>query len=1241
MVIWKTFFSKVSPLLALLFLLFSATSLFPDLSSWESYNEAGERAVEQGLYAEAEEMFQAALREADNFGPLDPRLAASLNNLASLYLLQGKYSQAEPIFLRALEIQEKILSPNHPEIAAILNNLGELYNAQGKYDRAEELFQQALEIREKTLGPDRQEVSTSLKNLAQLYYTKGKYSTAEKLYQRSLSIQVKALGAENPVVAETLNELAKLHAAQGNYGLADTTYKRALALQENAYGVEHPKLAETLNNIGRFYMELGRYTRAEPFLKRALDMNEHFLGQDNLKLAASLNDLAELYKILGSLTSAESLYLRALEIKEKFLGPVHPEIATSLNNLGGLFKLQGKYAQAEAIYLRSLETMNLVAEKDNPILAGTMRDLAVLYQAQGRYAKAESIFTQVLEIRKTALDPEHPLTAKSISDLGLLYYAQGKYAQAETFNKRALGILEKSLGSEHPDVAVSLTNLAKLYVARGKLDAAEGLFKRALNILGKKLGQDHPGVASLMTNLAILYKHLREYSEAETLQIQSLAVLEKSFGPEHPDVAASLNNLGEIYRIQGKFDRAEPILKRALEISQKVLGQSHPNSAMMLWNLAELYRLQGQYAAAEPLYDLALAYGEMALGKNHPHVANCLTGKAVIEIARNRPIQALSYLRRAIFIDDYMLDNVFSIASERDKFSFLATVAHRFEMMQSLVSRKLSTDEKAVRTAFEVALRRKGVVLDALSRERMALLFSDDPKLVEIAKRIQVVAARFSSLTLGGPKELTSELYINQLAELEAEKEQLEEELARMSKVYATSRRSKQVNIDRLREAMEPGNVLVEYVGFRLFDFLATDNKIWGGEHYLVFVLTADRNSVPKLIDLGEAEPIDDAVRAFRREITMAPRSINLHGEKRAERQLAEKGALLYELAISPIMEAVGESSVIYLATDGELNLIPFGVLQDDNGRYLAENYRFLYLSCGRDLLRFTSDEVSGQDVLVIADPDYDSPHATLIKEYKQSADAQSSPDRLEHLQRSVDFEQYEWYPLPGTRQEAEAIINIFSGQQVLSFLGTQAREEVIKGLRSPRILHMATHGFFLEERDWSGLLEKEKGTQSYLTKGSSGLSEPLTLIVENPLLRSGLVLAGANRLGQESSLQEGEDGVLTALEISGIPLWGTELVVLSACETGVGEARRGEGVFGLRRAFQLSGSRTVVMTLWSIPDIETASLITNFYGRLNEGVGKARALHEASLSMMEARRKQYGAAHPLFWGAFICIGEF
>ena len=266
---------------------------------------------------------------------------------------------------------------------------------------------------------------------------------------------------------------------------------------------------------------------------------------------------------------------------------------------------------------------------------------------------------------------------------------------------------------------------------------------------------------------------------------------------------------------------------------------------------------------------------------------------------------------------------------------------------------------------------------------------------------------------------------------------------------------------------------------------------------------------------------------------------------------------------------------------------------------------------------------------MLLGDPDYD---------LKRGAGVESQDEGSQEGPRSNDLRVGKWSPLPGTRKEAEAVVKALDGARVRLRLGADAREDSVKAANAPRVLHLATHGFFLEDQEW-----QDEGA-SHAARGFSApetslIPRPLPVGIENPLLRSGLVFAGANQMSR--ALPEGEDdGIFTALEATGLNLQGTDLVVLSACETGVGETRRGEGVFGLRRAFQLAGARTVVMSLWSVPDEETATLMGDFYERMASGEGKSRALQDAMLAQMRSRREEHGAAHPFYWGAFVSVGE-
>ena len=373
-------------------------------------------------------------------GPRDPAVAQSVNNLALLYYVQGKYDLVEPLFRRAIAIHEEAYGPEDPEVATNLSNLALLYVAQSRHDEAESLYLRAIAIDEKALGPDDPNLATDLENLATVYDDQGCYDEAESLYVRALAIWEKALGPEHPEVGTGLNNLAQLYGTQGRYAEAEPLHRRALAIGEKALGPEHPDVATSLNNLAELYRLQGRHAEVEPLYERALAIRRKALGKDHPLTAQSMNNLALAYQSLGRGGDAEPLFERALAIDEKALGSEHPDVATDLNNL------------------------------------------AVLYQVQGRYAEAERLHERALAIFEKAFGPDHPRVALSLSGVALAYGRRGRREEAERLYRRSLAIREQTHGPEHPDMAVSLTDIARLVDAQGRHDEALGLIRRATAI---------------------------------------------------------------------------------------------------------------------------------------------------------------------------------------------------------------------------------------------------------------------------------------------------------------------------------------------------------------------------------------------------------------------------------------------------------------------------------------------------------------------------------------------------------------------------------------------------------------------------------------------------------------------------------------------------------------------------------------------------------------------------------------
>jgi CHAT domain-containing protein len=436
--------------------------------------------------------------------------------------------------------------------------------------------------------------------------------------------------------------------------------------------------------------------------------------------------------------------------------------------------------------------------------------------------------------------------------------------------------------------------------------------------------------------------------------------------------------------------------------------------------------------------------------------------------------------------------------------------------------------------------------------------------------------------------------------------------------------------------ALPEGAALVEFVRYLVYDFLAVaarGESEWKPSRYLAFVLLAGRPDSPQMVDLGEAEPIDRMIATFRaattgEDDTRGARDLGAVAaaptSAPTSRPVAD-GADLYAAVFSPLLPALQGRTRLLLAPDGDLSRLAFEVLPSSPGRRLIDDYHVSYLGAGRDVVRFAtaSTTAAPHEPIVVADPDFDLGRAA----------ARAGDTAMETARHSRDFsrESMHFGRLPGTRVEGERIAAMLG---VTPWLDTSALEARLKSCRSPRILHLATHGFFLANQNAAGT-GGHRGLGAWSEAATAGPAAKLGVDLENPLLRSGLALAGANTWCRGGTPPEGaEDGILTAEDVSGLDLGGTEMVVLSACETGLGEVRTGEGVFGLRRAFVLAGARTLVMSLWKVPDEQTQELMEDFYRRVLQGQPRAEALRDAQLAL-KARYPD-----PLYWGAFICQGD-
>jgi CHAT domain-containing protein/Tfp pilus assembly protein PilF len=985
--------------------------------------------------------------------------------------------------------------------------------------------------------------------------------------------------------ARRLNtEFVRLYNA-GNYDEARSLAERVLEIRERVLGSEHPDVAQALNSLAVFYGDIGDYARAEPLYERALTIREKSLGLEHIDVAITLSDLANLYKDRGYYAKAEQLYQRALTIWEKSLGPEHPDVATTLGDLAGL------------------------------------------YQDKGYYAEAEPLLQRVLIIKERALGQEHLHVGISLNNLANLYLFKGDYATAEPFYQRSLVILEKVLGPEHPDLATSLDNLALLYRNRGDYAKAEQILQRTLTIREKALGQEHPGLARSLNSLAFLYMKKGDYERAEPFYQRALAIREKALGPKHPDVAASLNNLGTLYLTKGDYERAEPFYRRALAIREKALGPEHPYLANSLNDLASLYCKRGNYAEAKPIYERALAIREKSLGPEHPDVADSLNNLARLYAAKGDITQAITILSRANAVYERNFADNLAIGSERQKLAYLDIFSKHTDYMLSLQSQAAPNDPEALNLAFTTLLQRKGRGLDAMTDTIATLRRKATPQDQELLSQLIETRSRLAALTLKVSDATKPDIYRTQVKPLEDEVDELEGKLSSRSAKFRANKQP--VTLAAVQAALPAGSALVEFAYFTPLEPQTEQSK---SPRYLAYVLASQGQA--RWVDLGEAAMIDRAVYAWRK----ALRDPNRTDVKRLARAVDKR---VMRPVRSLLNEMMGGKRRLLIAPDGSLNLIPFAALVDELNQYLVERYSISYLTSGRDLLRLQTSEPSNDLPLVVANPDFGK-LATIAMRGGQVTSRTRNQARSQINTTQVFFQ-----PLPGTEDEALAIKALIPKASVLR--RGEATETALKQASGPHILHIATHGFFLNYHEAPSA---EGDSPRAVSSGTARLAyaphanllpatEPLSDLrlskfvaqVKDPLLRSGLALAGANH-GKSGD----DDGVLTALEAAYLDLSGTKLVVLSACDTGVGEVKNGEGVQGLRRALVLAGSESQVISLWPVSDEATKDLMIHYYKALQQGKGRSEGLRQVQLRMLRGHKDR---RHPFYWAAFIQSGEW
>jgi CHAT domain-containing protein/Tfp pilus assembly protein PilF len=983
---------------------------------------------------------------------------------------------------------------------------------------------------------------------------------------------------------------------EGHVARAAELTQEVVAIREKAYPQEkypqgHPELAQSLNSLGLLLERLGKYDRALSYHERSLAMHQALYPkekhpQGHPHLAHGLTNLGLLLQSMGQNDRALPYQEQALAMYEglypKNKYPEgHPDLALGLNNLGALLWSLGEYSRALSYAERALA------------------------QYQGLYSEAKH--------------PQgHPQLATSLNNLGFMLLSLGEPGQALPYVERALAMRRRLYAIEkypqgHPALVSSLNSLGALLESQGEYGQALPYFEQALALRERmypkaKHPQGHPELATSLHNLGNLLLSLGEPDQALPYLEQALAMCEnlypKADYPEgHPHLAHSLNDLGGLLKSMGQYGRARPYYERALAMRQSLYPeakypQGHPLLADTLNDLGILLMSLGEYGQALPYSKRALAmrqglYPQPEYPQGHPELATSLDNLGFVLWFLGEPGPALTSIERALAMRESLTAAFLATASEARALNFLAKLPLTRDGYLSIARHVADTDPAAYTHVWQS----KAAIARLLERRRQAVLLSD-PTVRQLATELADTRYALAALLLAPAGRHKDQQ--QRLQDLNERKEKLERAIAEKLPAFAELRARDQHTPRGLIDRLPRGTVFIDLLRYVRFE---QDPKTPGkkGEKqtacYAAFVL---RPGQPvRRVELGEALSIERALREWQQAVA---------GGKEGRPEDRTAAQVLRQRLWEPLATHLSpDTETVYVAPDGPLTALPWAALPGRKpDTVLLEEYAVAVVPHGRLLLEQLragppAAGAAGGRLLAVGAVRYD-----------QAPTAAEPPRRLAVLDRgpAIGDRKLRWQDLPGTADELEQVQARAGPQDVVLRRGAEAgTAQLLRDLPQARWAHLATHGFFADPKLRSALQVDER-VFARKTRVSGEVLDRSTFGARNPLVLSGLVLAGAN-------LDQPDRGILTAEAIAGLPLDKLELAVLSACETGLGEVGGGEGVFGLQRAFHVAGCRTVVASLWKVDDQATAALMGLFYHHLwEEGKPPLEALREAQLAV-------------------------
>ena len=948
-------------------------------------------------------------------------------------------------------------------------------------------------------------------------------------------------------------------------------------------------VANSFFYVGDAHNQLGDINKAISWFEREKVLRAELGLMETDAFSGSLYNLAFLYMKAGNYNQASLMADQLISNDRKLYPPTSEEFIASVMSAVDIFIRLDKFNEAERLLQFTIRQ-----QPESSIERGVLLSkLGDVYTITSQYSKAEKSLYPAIDIIQKTTGENSPEFITAAINLGILYMGQGKYADAEETFDYAIS----ELTPDEPAYAATLNNQGLVYHSLGQLEMAEKNFLQIKSLDSAALGITHPDFAITLTNLGFVYCDEGKYAEAEKILERALEIQKHNGGERTASYAKKLNNLARVYRLAGTPEKAIPLHEQALKIYKKTLGTNSAENATSLYNAGIAYWKSGKEKVALKYLKNSASVRAEILGKNHPKYAESLQKIAEFHWHQKQLKEAKQIFGDVFNSYYYQMDAFFPVLTEDEKAKFYYTnIKPSFEKFNSFALDLHLQDPSILGDVFDHQLNTKASIMYATEKVKAAIQSSQDTVLIHEFELWQSM------------KEQVAKLYSQNLAthkmdSLQQSANRIEKELTKKSAVFATQFIKKKLSWKDIRKTLGENEAAIEVIRFNTYSPAA------GGSFkdeiiYAFLIVTPETKDHPDIIIMNNGNDMETKFVNFYRN------SIKFTVDDRRS----------YKNFLEDLGEYLGKHKIkkAFLSPDGVYNQISVNTIKNPaTGKFFLDDFDIRLLTNTRELVENKTAKSKSQSSILMGYPKFN------LQSSIETTVSSRSVTRGTNLTRGLRGGLLRYMRgeggiamLPGTRREISQIAKLSSHPEI--FMEEVASEATIKQVANPMVLHVATHGYFLEDE-----------------APELNAAELNTAYVPSPLLRSGIILAGAENFLKSGTPVNvaGDDGILTAYEVMNLNLDDTELVVLSACETGLGVLKNGEGVYGLQRAFKMAGAKSIIMSLWNVDDTATQELMSLFYA---EKLTKNN-LHEAFRAAQQKLKEKY--SHPFYWGAFIIVG--